>query len=58
MSKPITVYDRVGREIQMPSIAKTSREMGIPTTVIQRRLKDGCWIQRDGYVSVRVRKVV
>lgn len=57
MSKPITVYDRVGREIQMSSIAKTSREMGIPTTVIQRRLKDGGWIRREGYVPVRVRTV-
>lgn len=56
MSQPVTVYDRDGREITLPSIARTAREMGIHVTQLQRRLKDGCWIQREGYVSVRVRR--
>lgn len=58
MSQPVTVYDRAGREITLPSIARTAREMGIHVTQLQRRLKDGNWIRREGYVSVRVRKAV
>ena len=57
MSQPVTVYDRAGREITLPSIARTAREMGIHVTQLQRRLKDGGWIRREGYVPVRVRTV-
>lgn len=56
MSQPVTVYDRAGREVTLPSIARTAREMGIHVTQLQRRLKDGCWIRREGYVSVRVKR--
>ena len=55
MSKKVTVYDRQGREIEMPSVARTAREMGVSQSLIHRRLKDGLWIHRPGYVSVRVR---
>ena len=57
MSKRVTVYSRDGREIEMPSVAKTAREMGVSQSLIHRRLKDGLWIHRDGYVAVRVRGV-
>lgn len=55
---PVIVFDRQGREMRMPSIARAAREMGIHVTQLQRRLKDGNWIRREGYVSVRVRKAV
>ena len=55
MSRAVTVYDRAGREITLPSIARTAREMGIHVTQLQRRLKDGNWIRREGYCAVRVR---
>ena len=55
MSKPITIYDRRGREIEMPSIKKAAREMGVSEKLIQRRLADGLWIHREGYVPVRVK---
>lgn len=56
MSQPVTVYDRAGREITLPSIARTAREMGIHVTQLQRRLKDGNWILRPGYVAVKVKR--
>lgn len=55
MSRYVTVYDRQGREIQMPSIRRTAREMGVSESTIRSRLRDGNWIHRDGYVPVRVR---
>ena len=55
MSQPVTVYDRAGREITLPSIARTAREMGVPASTLRNRVKDGNWIRREGYVSVRVR---
>jgi hypothetical protein len=55
MSRYVTVYDRQGREIQMPSIRRTAREMGVSEFTIRARLRDGNWIHRDGYVPVRVR---
>ena len=55
MSRRVTVYSRDGREVEMASIAKTAREMGVSQSLIHRRLKDGLWIHRDGYVAVRVR---
>ena len=55
MSRRVTVYSRDGREVEMASIAKTAREMGVSQSLIHRRLKDGLWIHRPGYVSVRVR---
>ena len=56
--KAIIVYDKQGREIKLPSIARMARETGLHRTAIDRRLKDGGWIRREGYVSVRVRKAV
>ena len=53
--RAVTVYDKAGREITLPSIARASREMGLHRTEIARRLKDGGWIRREGYVPVRVR---
>lgn len=55
MSIYVTVYDRQGREIQMPSIRRTAREMGVSEFTIRARLRDGGWIHRDGYVPVRVK---
>lgn len=53
--RAVTVYDKAGREITLPSIARASREMGLHRTEIVRRLKDGGWIRREGFVPVRVR---
>ena len=55
MSKPITIYDRRGREIEMPSIKKAAREMGVSENLLRRRINDGLWIHREGYVPVRVK---
>ena len=55
MSRKVIVYDRKGTEIIMPSIARTAREMGVSESFLQKRIKDGFWIHRDGYVPVRVR---
>ena len=55
MSRYVTVFDRQGREIRMPSIRRTAREMGVSEWTIRNRLRDGNWIHRDGYVPVRVR---
>lgn len=54
--KSIEVYDRSGNVIRMRSIARTAREMKISPITIRRRLADGLWIIRDGYVPVRVRE--
>lgn len=53
--KAIIVYDSKGREIRLPSIARMARETGLHRTAIARRLNDGGWIKREGYVPVRVR---
>lgn len=53
--RTITISDGRGREITMPSVARASREMGVPASTLRNRLKDGNWIHRDGYVPVRVR---
>lgn len=55
MSRAITVYDRRGREIEMPSIKKAAREMGVSENLLRRRINDGLWIHREGYVPVRVK---
>lgn len=55
--KTVIVYDRQGREVESTNMAKTAREMGIGVSTLQRRVKDGNWIHRDGYVPVRVRAV-
>ena len=55
--RAVTVYDKAGREITLPSIARMARETGLHRTEIARRLKDGGWIRREGYVPVRVRTV-
>ena len=55
--RAIIVYDSQGREIRLPSIARMARQTGLHRTAIARRLKDGGWIRRDGYVPVRVRTV-
>ena len=55
MSRKVIVYDRRGREIEMPSVARTAREMGVSQKLIYKRIGDGLWIHRPGYVSVRVR---
>lgn len=57
MSKRVVVYDRRGREIEMPSVSKTAREMGVSQGLIHKRIKDGLWIHRDGYVPVRVKGI-
>ena len=57
MSRAVTVYDKAGREITLPSIARASREMGVPASTLRNRVKDGNWILREGYVSVRVKAV-
>ena len=54
--RSIEVYDRSGNVIRMRSIARTAREMRISPITIRRRLADGLWIIRDGYVPVRVRE--
>ena len=54
--RAIIVYDRQGREIKLPSIARMARETGLHRTAIARRLNDGGWIRREGYVPVRVRE--
>ena len=54
--KAIIVYDRQGREIRLPSIARMARETGLHRTAIARRLNDGGWIRREGYEPVRVRE--
>ena len=56
--RAVIVYDSKGREIRLPSIARMARETGLHRTAIARRLKDGGWIKREGYVPVRVRGVV
>ena len=53
--KTIIVYDSQGREITLPSIARMARETGLHRTAIARRLRDGGWIRREGFVPVRVR---
>lgn len=53
--RQILVSDRRGREIEMRSIALTAREMGIAPSTVKKRLDDGNWIHRVGYVPVRVR---
>ena len=53
--REVIVYDRQGREIRLPSIARLARETGLHRTAIARRLNDGGWIKREGYVPVRVR---
>ena len=55
MSRAVTVYDKAGREITLPSIARASREMGVPASTLRNRVKDGNWILREGYCAVRVR---
>ena len=55
MSRKVIVYDRRGREIEMPSVARTAREMGVSQKLIYKRIGDGLWIHRDGYVAVRVK---
>ena len=54
--RSVEVYDRSGNVIRMRSIARTAREMKVSKTTIRRRLADGHWIIRDGYVPVRVRE--
>ena len=54
--RSIEVYDRSGNVIRMRSIAITAREMKISSITIRKRLADGNWIIRDGYVPVRVRE--
>ena len=53
--RSVEVYDRQGRVIVMPSVAKTAREMGLSQVTIWRRINDRRWIIREGYVPVRVR---
>lgn len=53
--RAVIVYDRSGREIRVPSVTECARRIGIAGTTLRNRLKDGRWIHRDGYVSVRVR---
>lgn len=53
----VEVYDRSGRSIEMPSITSAAVAMNVSAVTIRRRLRDGLWIVRDGYVPVRVRRV-
>lgn len=55
MSRKVIVSDRRGREVEMRSMAHTAREMGIGLATLRRRVADGNWIHREGYVAVRVR---
>ena len=55
--RAIIVSDRQGREIELPSIERMARETGLHRTEITRRIKDGGWIKREGFVPVRVRAV-
>ena len=55
--KTIIVSDSGGREVELPSIARMARETGLHRTEITRRIKDGGWIKREGFVPVRVRAV-
>jgi len=53
--RSVVVFDGKGRQIEMPSIALTAKEMGMPPSTVWKRISDGNWIHRDGYVPVKVR---
>lgn len=55
MSKAVEVYDRQGRSVRVRSMAETARIMGIGLNTLRRRVADGNWIIRDGYVPVKVK---
>lgn len=54
MSKAVEVYDKKGRSVRVRSMAETARIMGIGLNTLKRRISDGNWIIRDGYVPVKV----
>lgn len=55
MSKVVEVYDKKGRSVRVRSMAETARIMGIGLNTLKRRVADGNWIIRDGYVPVKVK---
>ena len=55
--KTIIVSDSGGREVVVRNLRKTAEVMGIHENTLRKRVADGNWIHREGFVPVRVRAV-